>query len=334
MFSPSSRAVREEMLQNILGLQTPEMTTGNTPIFDPDTLEDDDRAIFDELNDFEKYLVNYISSPFNPALLRFVGSPQEVSPSNPLSILSILSQTDPETRHTLHRLHGLQSLTLELEAIMCSNPSLVAQRDDLITIANLEIKQMLAALWSERGLRANNPLSMLGVRSIAIENHSVNLHVSPLVMSALVLTAIIHTVMGVSRKNCNFVLACIRAIVSMALKIEMHRSEEFIRQHVADIPSTLPTTLHRLNLCPKFDLYACCPGCKKLYPCSNIKDQLLPTLCGAKDLDGKSPAKTIETYSHMRFETWVSELVMREGVENLLESARPNYKPGATMKDV
>jgi hypothetical protein len=135
----------------------------------------------------------------------------------------------------------------------------------------------------------------------------------------------------------------------MALRTEVNRSSDFVRHHIKDIPTTLPTALYRLNLCPRFDLYASCPVCCRLYPQPKDIENQLPTICTARDLDGSECGaelstthrrgtrmwrKPIETYSHMRFEAWISELLLRPGVEELLEATHPNSNPNAAMGDV
>ncbi|KEP48257.1 transposase family Tnp2 protein [Rhizoctonia solani 123E] len=130
--------------------------------------------------------------------------------------------------------------------------------------------------------------------------------------------------------------------------MQTHRSPAFLQQHIRNIPTTLPTALHQLNLSPKFDIYACCPQCSRLYPQPSPQTEL-PVTCNARNLDGLECGVSLSTthrrgniswqrpilrYSHMRFETWISEMLMCPGMEDSFEAGRPNLKPGSAMANV
>ncbi|KAB5587546.1 Transposase family Tnp2 protein [Ceratobasidium theobromae] len=128
----------------------------------------------------------------------------------------------------------------------------------------------------------------------------------------------------------------------MVSEMQDNRSTKFIQLNLKDIPITLPTVLHRLDLPPTLDLYACCPACSALYP--EEKAGSVPEFCTVKV--GESACgqqlgsiqhrgattwiKPARRYSHMLFETWLGEFLLRPGVEDMLEAARPNPKEPLT----
>lgn len=151
--------------------------------------------------------------------------------------------------------------------------------------------------------------------------------------------------MGVARAHCNFLLRALRAILSMVSSMQDSRSQKFIQHHINDIPTTLHTTLQRLNLPPALVLYASCPKCSALY--HEGKENAIPERCSKANLDGlvcghelsstrrrgtRTWQKPIRRYSHMLFESWLSDMLQRPGVEDLLEAARPRQQ--AVMTDL
>ncbi|KAG8733241.1 hypothetical protein FRC10_000338 [Ceratobasidium sp. 414] len=357
MFSPAAKSVRLGVFRHVvLDLGTPDESQPDEPqnhdpeLVDPETLSEDEQAALYDLEDLEEQFNMYLSVEINPALANFSGGFQsEVSRSDPISILSTLSPTDPESRHISYRLRGLQSLTPSIQAIMCFHPGLVSQRDDLLTAVKVEIERLLSELWDQLQQQISTHEMTTGVRRVPVDNRSINPYSSPLATSAIVLTAVAHTIMGLARTHCNFLLESIRAFIYMTAKTMNDGSADPIRHHLNEIPITLPTALHRLNLSPTFDLYACCLECFTLYPWSTSAESTIPATCTAQNLDGivcgTELSKTLRRgtrtwqrptarYSHMRFETWVSELLLRPGFEDMLEAARPNPNPGPVAEDV
>ncbi|KAG9097671.1 hypothetical protein FRC06_007326 [Ceratobasidium sp. 370] len=336
------------MLRGVFEADPPAHTeVDDLEIADPIALSEDDQAAFQELQDLEEHFNMYQAVRFNPALIRFASEARNVVFKDYASVLSGLSLTDPESRHVSYRLRGFQSLIPELEAIRCTHPGLVSQRDDLLSAIKLEIERMLSRLRDERD--SHTPAEILGMRNVSIDTHPPYQYVSPLVTSAIVLVSIIHAIMGVARDHCNFILSSLRAIIYMTAKVQDGDLGGSIAHHINSFPITLPTALHRLSLSLTFDLYASCPKCCTLYRQSVPMDLSIPEVCTARNLDGadcgaklstvhrrgnRTWHKPISRYSHLRFETWVSELLLRPGVEELLEAARPNPNPGPTASDV
>lgn len=150
--------------------------------------------------------------------------------------------------------------------------------------------------------------------------------------------------MGVARDHCNVVLKAIRSILVMASRMQDQQSARFMNEHMHDIPTTLPTALHRLNLQPELQLFVVCEKCNTLYAdgtpappirCTNYTDD--GTLCDANLYashfrGGKSWRRPIRRYSFHPLEAWLAHLLQIPGIEDLLESAKPS--PQSTMTDI
>ncbi|QRV80005.1 Transposase family Tnp2 protein [Ceratobasidium sp. AG-Ba] len=371
MFSPTVHPVRNAALQELLAIQiSPEAQVDELEINDPSNLTEGDEDIFYKLQELEESYNIYSLAPFPLKLVSFLpADPPHLSPNEPGSILHALVPNDPETQHVAHRMRGLQSLLPQIRSIDCTHPGLAAQRDDLLSVITLEVNQMLPDLWKEKEMQrtASIGTSAQGIQRVGtgkplnIENRDdsrcqlpvgqkpISRYTSSLVTSAIILTAVAHTIMGVARNHCNFILAALRALITMTSKQLESSLTSHIRQQLNDIPMTLPTALHRLNLSPQFNMYVCCSECSTLYPSLNEGGSSTPAFCNAQNLEGgecRAPLSKMHTrgarvwhrpisrYSHMRFKTWITELLQRPGIEDMVESTRANLHPGAAMTDV
>ncbi|QRV74636.1 Transposase family Tnp2 protein [Ceratobasidium sp. AG-Ba] len=353
MFSPTVRSIRNAALQEVIGLQcSPQAQVDELEIDDPAGLTEGDEDIFYELQELEEAYNLYSLATFPLKLVLFLPvDPPHLAPNDPGSILYALVPNDPETQHVMYRMRGLQSLLPQVCSVDCAHPGLVAQRDDLLSTISFEMNQMLSELWKEKELQRTMSISTSaqGIRRVGAGQKPISRYTSSLVTSAMILTAVVHTIMGVARNHCNFVLAALRVLITMTSKQLESNVTSHIRQQLNDIPMTLPTALHRLNLSPEFDIYVCCPDCSTLYPSLGKGELSTPAFCNTRDLDGgecKAPLskthtrgarvwhKPISRYSHMRFETWITELLQRPGIEDMMESTRPNPRPGTATTDV
>ncbi|KAG9123432.1 hypothetical protein FRC07_014949 [Ceratobasidium sp. 392] len=173
MFLPTVRSVRKGMLAQVLELQSVLQPGDNElEITDPSALTGDNEDAFYELLELEDSHKNYSSAQFKPGAVTFVSSELLVlSVNDRHSILSALSPGNPETQHVLYRLCGLQSILPQIQSIECSHPGLLAQRDNLITVINIEINQMLSELWREREIQTSvsATLSAHSIRKVDAE---------------------------------------------------------------------------------------------------------------------------------------------------------------------
>ncbi|KAG8711063.1 hypothetical protein FRC08_016364 [Ceratobasidium sp. 394] len=304
-----------------------------TNILDPDLLSGADQTAFYDLEELEDQHNSYISRPLELSALSFV--PDKVLRPDylpdPTSIFDLLQLAHPATQHLNYKLRGLKSILLQLADIECGHPTLIVQRDSLRRAIKLDIHGLVMAVWKERSSQQSE--------------HLMRPFTSPLATSVIILTAVIHAVMGVGRESCNYILSALRCTLTMAASMQSANSSSFIQEHIGEIPTTLPTALHYLNLSPQFHTYTVCPKCSALYDeasgvttpqkCSGRKqdgslcDEGLLTACYR---GGKMRYQPTARYSHFPLENWLSELLMRPGIEDILESTVP--LPDSTLSDL
>ncbi|KAG8706328.1 hypothetical protein FRC11_008323, partial [Ceratobasidium sp. 423] len=253
MFSPSIHAIRSKILNKVLdadpqqhppndkldystddtvedmgGLsddsETPQINLENTNeiILDPEKLPGADQAAYYDLEEFEQQLGIGISSSseFNCLSLHF------------LSILNYLEKKHHTTQQLTYLTNMFQALAINVRSVQCIHPALVSQRNTLAWVAELELEALKQRVLDAFLLQADNKIELNGLRVIDPGPRHVRTFSSPLATSAMVLTAIIHCLMGVGREDCNFILAAIQGLLTLSAELQGDRSQQFMVEHI------------------------------------------------------------------------------------------------------
>lgn len=288
--------------------------------------------------------------------------------SNSESFLATLQPTTISTRLFLFKIRSLQALLVDLETLRLANISdnnFVSECDNLQGCIHTDLHRLILAAWEagqqkdhlqtdfeSRGVsRFDYSEWLYGLLAVGLIVHRTTTarplptgyHLTPLATASVILIAIAHCFLGVARQSCNFILRYVRALLLLAYEMQETRSLTYLIANVDKIPLTLETSLRFLNLQADLDFYVSCPRCSTLYAegSSNV-----PNRCGASNIDGDSchtPLFQDQTrgdrawrrperrYSHQRLEVWLSRLLNRPGIEDLLESTKPS--PQDVMTD-
>ncbi|QRV87067.1 Transposase family Tnp2 protein [Ceratobasidium sp. AG-Ba] len=353
MFSPAAQSARQSILKSVLelppGLDCNDLNNGNfvtmepdITALDPEQLAGADCTAFYDLEELEELYQSYRSTNIKISALSFLADITVDAGFVPdsVSVMTLLVPAHHATQQFSHKIQGLKSISLQLNGIECGHPSLVAQRDSLKYAVDLDVESLVQGAWDYyRSERDHGLLTVqCGLRVADVEsNHLVRPFSSPLALSVIILTAVIHTIMGVGRESCNYILSALRCALAMAASIQTVQSTRCISEHLKDIPTTLPTALHYLNLSPRFHTYTVCPKCSALY--DEQSGLAIPQACTKQDLDGftcneglysthyrggKVRSRPTARYSHFPLENWLSELLLRPGIEDMIESTVPS----------
>ncbi|KAF8686772.1 hypothetical protein RHS04_00004, partial [Rhizoctonia solani] len=294
MFSPAANSIRQRLLGRIIttSLEHPPNLTDCERIedavkdLDPGTLSGADEVAFYDLQEHEDRYEVLLSTSFDFSSLAFT---QNLAPtSTPTnvdveSIINALPANNPGTQKFVYRLNAMKMLLGCVQATQCAHPALMGQRSALITALTVDIDDFVQSGMNQWALCTTEATKRHGLRVVHAANRRDFVYSSPLALSIMVLTALIHSIMGVSRESCDFILASLKAILLMAANMQDAQAQRFIMQHLSHAPNTLATTLHLLNLPPPLQLYVVCPHCSALY--QEFDHAQLPGTCTARNFD-------------------------------------------------
>lgn len=173
------------------------------------------------------------------------------------------------------------------------------------------------------------------------------LNVDPSLAAACHLALTLSLLCKVSRKKCNYVLACLRFIIRRLLdKVK----DPFIR--LDSIPRDIRTLLRRFDLDPVVTSYVCCPTCYCLYKETDQKvefcaykafqnsDPCGSALFEVRSIGGKDHTVAIRKYLHQDFKSWHARLLSRPDIEAALDKAArsasqvPYQDPNRVVHDI
>lgn len=331
---------------------------------DVEQLSAEDNACNLELQFIEDRFLDYSQSPFNIAELQFISpSPGRLSvelPSEPTveELLAHLPAASPSTKQLNYRAQGYDTLISKLKNLACSAAALDTRRSNLLVMVSVERSRLISSVHAEYISQLNMGSHHEGLRRIhfgksyhqilsCLTNYPVaspnaGRFMSPIVTAIIVLIAIVHCMMGVARDNCNLVLRCLQSILRMAANMQDARAHIFSSNHIDCIPITLPTALHYLGLQDHLVMYVVCPACDAVYKEDSGE---VPNLCTEVDINGQlcnrelfsarhrgnnTWWKPIRRFSHQPLESWLSRLLSRPGIEDMLESSAPSLQSTCT----
>ncbi|KAG9077042.1 hypothetical protein FRC06_009128, partial [Ceratobasidium sp. 370] len=199
MFAPKLGLLRRKMYQRVFENRSPEDFEDSETDGGDDTL---DELEADELEELEEEFDRYMITKPCSQTLEFISN-LELDPSsldNTL-ITTLLVPSSPATHHYLYHLHGLQDLLPQLTSYSESFPSLLDRCETLALAVNLEIDRVISSAWDEWSRRRDRQAEINGARVVVTAQRSLQMYMSPLTMSVMILTAIIHAIMGVSRED-------------------------------------------------------------------------------------------------------------------------------------
>ncbi|CCO37521.1 hypothetical protein RSOLAG1IB_08625 [Rhizoctonia solani AG-1 IB] len=148
MFSPAASAIRQKILGRIL--RTP-LESSQGPVqpidheakdLDPDTLSGADEVAFYDLKEHEDRYEVLLSARFDFSSLAFA---QDIVPTNtPIdtdveSVINALLPNHHATQKFVYRLNSMNLLLDYVRATQCAHPTLVMQRNALITALTVDI---------------------------------------------------------------------------------------------------------------------------------------------------------------------------------------------------
>lgn len=165
----------------------------------------------------------------------------------------------------------------------------------------------------------------------------------PVIVAFLILSATIHTLLGVSITGTKLIMTIVRFIVKLAL---LHQRRSTGPQFVDDLLRHLPidprTASSRLDLLPDLVISASCPRCSWLYlPVDSATGSPYPLRCTNKGSDGRPcnaqlvasrlVGNRVEWRAIRRFpyrdpSGFIANLYSRPGLEEMLDSRRADVR--------
>ncbi|KAG8720110.1 hypothetical protein FRC09_010104 [Ceratobasidium sp. 395] len=353
MFSTVSEAVRGSVLGPLLELPSAIVdTTAPVSQAPGDTQHALDFTL--ELDEIEERFNQISYTAFNFEKLQFRDAATTLS--EPEAVLDALLPTARPTHDLIFRVNSLKRLALELRSLQeeyglstseGAQPADISRCDSLLATVNLTLDGLLAMAQecynNKDKLRKANEEEGINLYRF-VTPYSTGRFLPPVVIATTLLIAIIHSLMSVTRDNCNAILAILRSILQLAFNGQDLRTRSFVAANVNTIPITLGTALIYLGLPTQLDVYVTCPKCSYLYPLA--KPESIPELCNASYLLGytcneplfnvrrrgtSSWKQPIRQSSYQRLEVWLSKFLSRPEIEDLLEKAYPEpEKDGVT----
>lgn len=165
----------------------------------------------------------------------------------------------------------------------------------------------------------------------------------PIIVACLILSAVLHTILGVSINGTKLVIAIVRFIVKLAL---LHQNRAVGTDFADDILRHLPidprTASSRLDLLPDLAIYASCPRCSWLYaPVNGGTGSPYPHRCTNRGPDGRPcnaqlvtsrvvgtrlEWRAIRRFPYRDPSGFIANLYSRPDLEQLLDSRRVDVR--------
>ncbi|EUC67074.1 transposase family Tnp2 protein [Rhizoctonia solani AG-3 Rhs1AP] len=325
-----------------------------------------DRVLSQKLRNLQQRFEDFNASPYNLSQLQFIekSSSNDSKPSDPnileqncqdnhctiapiplesKSILDLLVSSATSTRQIGYKIRGYEGLIIEIQSSKYPQGELEAQRVNLAASVEIELNRILASILTEKDYQKLQDGRFVGLRRVHIATALPSERIIPPISKAvMILAAIIHCTMGVSRDNCTLILKSIRAILKIALRTHNPQIEEL--PLIDNIPITLPTVIHHLGLEEQLDTYVACPTCHTLYREGDCNTEI-PDTCSMVDLDGRicgawlyahrhrgnrAWQQPYRRFSHLTLESWLTRLLNRPGIEDMIESTAPTLQAQCT----
>jgi hypothetical protein len=182
--------------------------------------------------------------------------------------------------------------------------------------------------------------------------HQVTRIAAPL-LSTLTTVIILQLLAGLSRDGCNFVLNATKVLISLInLEICRYYDSKGIRSRdvppfildASQWPSDVRTALQEFGLDPHLVHYAVCPKCRYTYKPKTADNPEYPTVCTYQVTDESPPCGTPllqgdadnlvprSRYSYQPMASWLARLMMRPGMEDLMEKTVSSVEQPAPPK--
>lgn len=181
--------------------------------------------------------------------------------------------------------------------------------------------------------------------------HQVTRIAAPL-LSILTTVVILQLLAGLSRDGCNFVLNAVKVLISIInLEICRYYDSKGILGDVPPFildtsqwPSDVRTALQEFGLDPHLVHYAVCPKCRYTYKPKTADNPEYPAVCSYRVTDDSPPCGTPllqgnadnlvprSRYSYQPMASWLARLMMRPGMEDLMEKTVSSVEQPAPLK--
>jgi hypothetical protein len=168
----------------------------------------------------------------------------------------------------------------------------------------------------------------------------------PAIVVTYILVAVMHTISGLSLRDCGQLLFLLRFLIS--IMVEDFRATGGQGEYLArSIPLDARTVISRLALKPSYKTFVCCPKCSTCYP-NNGQDSY-PEFCSsthplkqgicsrrlrkARTVHGRQYDIPARRFLYHDFNEWLGQMLCRPGMEDMMDrSFSPS--PGGIMEDI
>ncbi|KDQ06169.1 hypothetical protein BOTBODRAFT_181838 [Botryobasidium botryosum FD-172 SS1] len=220
-----------------------------------------------------------------------------------------------------------------------SRDSVISERREMILEkiekTRLKMEEAKGAQWEKQRARSASLASdeRGGPKILTIDTgymfRSPFSDVHPLYMACNFLVLVLHLICGVSKSNCDFVLASLGVILQVAFTLAGVEQVPLLK----GLPKDTRTSLDRFALDPVTTSYMFCPCCFKLYDDiaplqSHCTHKETPTskVCGTamtatRTVKGKQFTYALRRYFSQDMAHWLGRLLARPGMEEIMDSA-------------
>ncbi len=168
----------------------------------------------------------------------------------------------------------------------------------------------------------------------------------PVIIIVYILIAVMHTVSGLSLRDCGHLLFSLRFLINVMVE-DFHATEGRGKYFARSIPLDARTVISRLALKPSYKTFVCCPKCSTCYPdngqdsypelCSSTHPQT-EAICGrrlrkARTVHSRQYNIPARRFFYQNFNAWLGQMLCRPGMEDMMDRAS-SPSTGGVMEDI